>query len=148
MANTSPIFNALFLRWILYSIIALCKHVHKKGQIGGESIVKLGFDKSQSREIVFILHTTTTCTIANSTTFTYSWKLVTKMWEVVTRCHIPIRRLVSKGRTCMVLHLTSLSIWTCPIGIQSHLYLGVQALKPPPHLKFGYCHNQNPFQEL
>jgi hypothetical protein len=79
MVNTFPLFNAFFIRRILYSIEALCKHVHKKGKIGGESIAKLGFDKSQSREIVFILHTTTTCTIANSTTFTYSWKLVTKM---------------------------------------------------------------------
>jgi len=45
MANTSPLFNALFIRGILYNIIALCKHVRKKGQIGGESIVKFGFDK-------------------------------------------------------------------------------------------------------
>jgi hypothetical protein len=79
MANTSPLFNALFIRGILYIIKTLHKHVHKKGQIGGESIAKLGFDKSQNKEIVFILHIATTCTIANSTTFTYSWKLVTKM---------------------------------------------------------------------
>jgi hypothetical protein len=79
MANTFRLFNALFIRGILYNIEALCKHVHKKGQIGGESIAKLGFDKNQNKKNCFHLHTATTCTIANSTTFTYSWKLVIKM---------------------------------------------------------------------
>jgi hypothetical protein len=39
------------------------------------------------------------CTMTNSTNFTYSGKLETNIQDVVTSCHMRIKRLVSKGGT-------------------------------------------------
>jgi hypothetical protein len=45
MVGSSPLLNALLIWEILYSIKALCKHLHNKQQLGCQPIMKLKFHK-------------------------------------------------------------------------------------------------------
>jgi hypothetical protein len=58
MASNSPLFNALFIREILFNIEVLNKHLHNKRQMGCQPITKLKFHKCEKKETSFILHAT------------------------------------------------------------------------------------------
>jgi hypothetical protein len=105
MVGNSPLLNALLIWDILYNIEALCKHLHNKQQLGCQPIMKLRFHKSRKDKHLSSSMLLTICTIANSTNLTYLGKLVIKMQDVVTSCHILVRGLVSNGGAVHVVAL-------------------------------------------
>jgi hypothetical protein len=76
--------------WVLH------KHVHNEWWVVN-MLWSLDFINAKIKKHLSSSTQPTTCTITNSTSSTYLGKLVTKMWNVITKRHILVKRFKLKG---------------------------------------------------
>jgi hypothetical protein len=96
VVGTSPLFNAFFVWEIIYNMKANMRTMSGKWVVN--LLWNLDFINARVKKHLSSYPLPTACTITNLANLTYLGKLVTKMQDVVTKCHILLKGFMSKGR--------------------------------------------------